>query len=531
MIFYFLFFIFISFSIAEDYGDIFIDTLLGDASYLNPILASDSASASINSLIFNGLVKYDKDLNLVGDLAERWEIRGDGKEIIFYLKKNIFWHDGKKFTSQDVKFTYEKLVSPLIKTPYSSDFMLIKKCEIIDDYTIKFLYSEPFVPALESWGIGIIPKHIFDTERYDFHKHPANRAPVGTGPYKFLKWVTDEKIELISNENYFESEPYIKKYVFRIIPDQSIQFLELLNESIDSMNLSAEQFFAYKEFFNNYNKFSYPSFSYTYLGFNLKHPIFKDKKVRKAIAYAINKDEIINGILLGKAKKATGPFPPQSWAYNENVKDFEYNIKEAKKLLEEAGWIYDEKNKILQKITYVDGKKNVEKFKFTLITNQGNKSRQLIAEIIQKQLKDVGIEVEILVLEWSIFINNYIIPRNFDAVILGWSLSRDPDQFSIWHSSQRSPGKYNFVGYINLEVDKLLELGRKEFNFLKRKEIYKKIHKIIHDDVPYIFLYYPESMPVVHKRFKNVELTKIGIGWNFIKWYVPKEKQRYLIQR
>ncbi|MFN3551118.1 MAG: ABC transporter substrate-binding protein, partial [Endomicrobiia bacterium] len=315
MIFYFLFFILISFSIAEDYGDIFIDTLLGDASYLNPILASDSASASINSLIFNGLVKYDKDLNLIGDLAEKWEVRNNGKEIIFYLRKNVFWHDGKKFTSQDVKFTYQKLVSPEIKTPYSSDFTLIKKCEIIDDYTIKFFYSEAFVPALESWGIGIIPKHIFDTDKYDFHRHPANRTPIGTGPYKFLKWVTDEKIELISNEDYFEGKPYIKKYVFRIIPDQSIQFLELLNESIDSMNLSAEQFFAYKEFFNNYNKFSYPSFSYTYLGFNLEHPIFKDKKVRKAVAYAINKDEIINGVLLGKAKKATGPFPPQSWAY------------------------------------------------------------------------------------------------------------------------------------------------------------------------------------------------------------------------
>ncbi|MFN3551085.1 MAG: peptide-binding protein, partial [Endomicrobiia bacterium] len=109
--------------------------------------------------------------------------------------------------------------------------------------------------------------------------------------------------------------------------------------------------------------------------------------------------------------------------------------------------------------------------------------------------------------------------------------SRDPDQFSIWHSSQRNPGQYNFVGYVNSEVDKLLELGRKEFNVLKRKQIYQKIHKIIHDDVPYIFLYYPESMPVVHKRFKNVELTKIGIGWNFIKWYVPKEQQKYLIQR
>lgn len=132
----------------------------------------------------------------------------------------------------------------------------------------------------------------------------------------------------------------------------------------------------------------------------------------------------------------------------------------------------------MQRIEYANGKKQIRNFKFTLITNQGNKSRQLIAEVIQKQLKDIGIEVEILILEWSIFINNYITPRNFDAVILGWSLSRDPDQFSIWHSSQKNPGQYNFVSYENPEVDKLLELGRKEFNFEKRKKYIKEFIKL-----------------------------------------------------
>ncbi|MCS7231016.1 MAG: peptide-binding protein [Elusimicrobiota bacterium] len=515
---------------TQDYGDIYIDASLGDASYLNPLLATDSASAAINSLVYNGLVKYDKDLNLVGDLAEKWEIRNNGKELIFFLRKNVFWHDGKEFTAEDVKFTYEKLVDPTIKTPYSSDFNLIEKCEVIDKYTIKFIYKKPFVPALESWGIGIIPKHIFSDKRYDFHKNPANRAPIGTGPYKFYKWITDEKIELIANENYFEGKPFISKYVYRIIPDQSVQFLELLNESIDSMGLTPDQFYGYKEFFKSYNKFSYPSFSYTYLGFNLKHPLFSEKKVRQAIAHAINKQEIISGVLLGKGRPATGPFPPQSWAYNEDVVDFEYNPQKSKQLLVEAGWFFDENKKILKKIIKNKDKQETIEFKFTLITNQGNKSRQLIAEIIQKQLKDIGIEVEILILEWSIFINNYILPRKFEAVILGWSLSRDPDQFSIWHSSQRNPGQYNFVSYSNYEVDKLLELGRVEFNFEKRKKIYQQIHKIIHNDVPYIFLYYPESMPVIHKRIKNVEVTKAGIGWNFIKWFVPKTQQKYFIQ-
>ncbi|MCS7151359.1 MAG: peptide-binding protein [Endomicrobia bacterium] len=526
----FLYTVLASISKTEDYGDIYIDTLLGEPTYLNPVLASDSASAAINSLVYNGLVKYDKDLSLIGDLAEKWSISKDGKEIVFYLRKDVRWHDGEKFTAYDVNFTYEKIIDPKVKTPYSSDFELITKCIVIDQYTIKFIYKEPYIPALESWGIGIIPKHIFDNSKYDFNSHPANKKPVGTGPYKFLKWVTDEKIELIANEDYFEGRPYIQKYVFRVIPDQSVQFLELLNESIDSMNLTPEQFYAYPEFFKNYNKFSYPSFSYTYLGFNLKHPLFKDKKVRQAIAHAINKQEIISGVLLGKGKPATGPFPPQSWAYNEDVKDYEYNLEKAKELLKQAGWKFNIEENILQQEVLIDGKSKNVNFEFTLITNQGNKIRQLVAEIIQQQLKKVGIKVNIQILEWSIFINNYIVPRNFDAVILGWSLSRDPDQYSIWHSSQREPGRYNFVNYVNPEVDKLLELGRKEYNFDNRKKIYKKIHKIIHRDIPYVFLYYPESMPVVHKRIKNVEVSKIGIGWNFIKWYIPKEEQKYKIQ-
>jgi peptide/nickel transport system substrate-binding protein len=515
---------------ATDYGDIYITTLLGDASYLNPVLASDSASGSINGLVYNGLVKYNKDLNLVGDLATRWEIKNGGKEIIFYLRKDVYWHDGKPFTAEDVKFTYEKLVEPNIKTPYSSDFMLIQRCEILDKYTIKFVYRTPFVPALESWSIGIIPKHIFDTKQ-DFHKNIANRAPVGTGPYKFVKWVTDEKIELVANENYFEGKPYISRCVFKIIPDQSVQFLELLNQSIDSMNLTPDQAISKNKKFVNYNFFEYPSFSYTYLGFNLQNPLFKDVKVRRAIAHAINKTEIIKGVLLDKGKVATGPFVPQSWAYNDEVVDYEYNPELAKKMLSACGWQDLDQDGILEKKVSIGQKEKVLKFSFTLITNQGNKSRQLAAEIIQQQLKKVGIKVDIQTIEWSVFINNYINTRNFEAVILGWNISVDPDQYLIWHSGQTKPGQYNFVSYSNKEVDKLLDQGRQEFDFKKRKEIYKKVHKLIHQDVPYIFLYYPNSLPVVHKRFKNVELTKAGIGWNFIRWYVPQNQQKYFFSQ
>lgn len=500
-------------------GDMYISSSIGDASYLNPILATDSSSGDINGLVYNGLVKYDKNIKLTGDLAEGWSVSKDGLKITFNLRKGVRWHDGKPFTAEDVKFTYQKLVDPAVKTPYGSDFLLVKEVNILDPHTIEIKYKQPFAPALESWGMGMIPKHIFSNG--DFNSNPANRNPVGTGPFKFRQWKTDEKIVLDANPDYFEGKPYIARYIYRIIPDQAVQFLELRNESIDEMGLTPDQWKAYPEFFKHYNKFRYPSFTYSYLGFNLLNPVFAEKKFRKAIAYAINKDDIINGVLLGMGKAATGPYPPQSWAFNPKIKDYEYNPQKSAELLKELGW-QDSDND-----GYLD--KNGKRLEFTIMTNQGNKIRSLTAEIIQSQLKKAGIKVNVRIIEWSAFIHQFIDKRNFEAVILGWTLSRDPDQYSIWHSGQTKEGQYNFVSYKNAELDRLLESGRRTFDQQKREKIYHRIHEILHDDLPYVFLYYPESLPVIHKRFRGPEVAPLGIGWNFYKWWSPKSEQKYEI--
>jgi peptide/nickel transport system substrate-binding protein len=166
-------------------GDTYVEASLGDPSRLNPLLASDSASGSVNGYLFNGLVKYDRDLKLVGDLAESWVVRRKGLEIVFHLRKNVFWHDGMAFTAHDVAFTYQRLIDPKVLTPYGSDFALVQSVTAIDPHTVQVIYKEAFAPALESWGIGMIPKHIF--EKGDFNTHPANRAPIGTGPYLFQR--------------------------------------------------------------------------------------------------------------------------------------------------------------------------------------------------------------------------------------------------------------------------------------------------------------------------------------------------------
>jgi ABC-type dipeptide transport system, periplasmic component len=503
-----------------EYGDAIVVASSGDARTLVPILASDSASSDICGFVFNGLVKYNKNIDLVGDLAESWDIEDGGKTIIFHLRKGVRWHDGAPFTSRDVEFTYQKLIDPNVRTPYSGEYERVKDFTMIDDHTIKITYKEPLAPALSSWGMSVMPEHLLKDE--DLNKTRFSRSPVGTGPYKFKSWKTGEKIELVANQDYFEGRPYIDRYIYRIIPDEATTFLELQTQGVDWSLLTPLQFTRQtdtKIFKTHYNKFKYQSFGYTYMGYNLADPKFKDARVRQAINYATHKQEIIDAVFYGLAKIITGPFVLDSWAYNKDVIPASYDIIESKRLLSEAGWIDADHNGWIEK----DGKE----FEFTVLVNQGNAERQRCAELMQKQLKIVGIRMKIRVIEWSSLINEFIEKRRFEAVMMGWFLTRDPDCYDIWHSSKTRQGEFNFIGYKNERIDKLLEEGRRTFDQSKRAEIYHEIHKLIYEDQPYLFLYTADALPIVNSRFKGVEASPIGIGYNFIKWFVPKTEQRY----
>lgn len=501
-------------------GDSLVTSSIGEPINLIPFFASDSASADVSSLIFNGLVKYDKNFKLTGDLAESWDVLEGGLKIIFHLKKNVFWQDGMPLTAEDVDFTYQKLTDPNIPSPYGGDFEKVKSLQAIDRYTVEVDYKEPFSPGLSSWGIGIVPKHLLEKE--DLLKTDFSRKPVGTGPYILKRWKSGEKIELSANPHYFEGRPFIDRYIYRIIPDQSTTFLELETENLDLNALTPLQYQRQtnNQFFKTkYSKFRYPSSGYVYMGYNLENPLFADKKIRKAIGMAINKKEIVDVALLGLGRVATGPFLPGTWAYDPNVKESRFDPVAARRMLAEAGWKDTDDDGVLDK----DGKK----FEFTVLTNQGNDQRRMACEMMQKRLKDVGIVMKIQTVEWSTFLREFIDKKRFEAVVLAWQLPRDPDCFDIFHSSKTAPGNFNFVSYRNKEVDQLLETGRRLFKEEERAPVYHRIHEILNEEEPYTFLYVPDALPIVHKRFKGIEPAPAGIGYNFIKWFVPKDEQKY----
>jgi peptide/nickel transport system substrate-binding protein len=490
-----------------------------DAKRLIPLLATDSASGDISGWLYNGLTKYDRNIHVTGDLAESWDISPDGLQITFHLKKGVLWHDGVEFTADDVLFTYNTVIDPKIPTPYSSNFGPVKAVERIDKYAIKVSYTEPFAPALESWGMGILPKHILDGK--DITSEYYNRNPIGTGPYKLKEWVTGQKVVIESFENYFEGKPKLDKFIVRVIPDNATMFLELKFGGIDFMGLTPPQYKlqASTEFFNKYfQKFKYPSFGYTYLGYNLLDPRFADKRVRQAITHGINKKDIIAGVLLGYGTPCTGPFPPESWAYNPGVRDPGYDPEKSRELLEEAGWKKGASGFI---------EKHGKPFEFTVLVNQGNDARLKTAQIIKENLKIIGIKMNIKVLEWQAMLHEFIDKKRFEAIIMGWALSRDPDMYDIWHSSKTKEGEFNFISFKNEEVDRLLLEGRRTFDFEKRKSIYHRIHEILSDEQPYTFLYVPDGLPVLHKRFKGVEKAPIGIWHDFIHWHVPKNTMEW----
>jgi len=509
-----------SYGFAVDYGDAFVTGSISDARTLLPILASDTASSSICSMLFNGLIKYDKDLNLTGDLAERWEIEEGGKVIVFHLRKNVFWHDGAPFSAGDVEFTYRSLIDPRVKTPYSGDFERIESLQAIDAHTVRVVYKEPFAPALSSWGMPIIPKHLLEGE--DLNTTDFQRHPVGTGPFRFGKWLTQQKIELIYNPEYFEGRPCLDRYISRVIADTSTMFLELKVQGLDSAGLTPLQYTRQTDglfFRKHYQKFRLPSFTYIYLAYNLKNPKFSDLRVRQALNLAVDKDELVAIVLLGLGEPSCGPFVSQSWAYNPEVKPAPFDPQQALSLLREAGWTDSDSDGWLDK--------KGEVFEFSIVTNQGNEERIRCAEIIQRRLKNIGIRVKIKVVEWSVFLSEFINNRNFETVLLGWSLPREPDNYDIWHSSKTKEGEFNFGGYANPEVDELLERARRTFDEKERAASYHRINEIIYHDQPYMFLYVPDSLSALHKRFREVKPADAGIGYNFIEWWVPENEQRY----
>jgi len=468
---------------------------------LNPILATDSSSSEIANFLFNGLVKYDKDSKeIVGDLAEKFYFEDD-KTLIFELREDVTWHDGEKFSAKDVLFTYQTLISDKIASPYSSSFRFVKSVEILNNYKIKVIYKKAYFKALETWMMGILPEHLLRDEK-NLMSSKFNTNPIGTGPYRLEKLEFSKNIILAAFDDYFEGKPKIEKISFHVIADPMTRFLMLKSSQLDigSVEPMAFERQLHEEFFHKFNIYEKISLSYTYLGFNLRLDKFKNPKVREALSLAIDRQEIVDILFFKHAKVCTGPFLPGTKAFNESVKIPIQDIKKARALLKNAG--YDKNHPL----------------KFEIVTSNSSPIRPYAAQILQHQLKKVGVEVSLRVMEWQAFLNMVVFPHKFDAVLLGWGLSPTPDPYLFWHKDSDKKGGFNLIGYNNEKVNKMIEESQSMIDRDRLNEKWREMFKIITDDNPYLFLYIPNSITAVDKEIQNIQPSLSGIWYEYIKW-------------
>ncbi len=413
--------------------------------------------------------------------------------IVFHLRRGVRFHDGRELTARDVRFTYETIMDPRNVSPRVPDFEPIRMVETPDPYTVRVTYKELFQPGFESWGMGVLPEHLLnkdtlaaearaagkDSQTFSIRDAAFNRRPVGSGRFRFADWESDVSIRLTRNEDYWAGPPNFREYFLRILPDALTSELAFYAGTSDSYGAQAHQVARLQDD-PRFHVNSLLGLGYTYIGYNLRRPVFQDVRVRAALAMAIDVDEIIRYVLYGQGQRTTGPYPQQTAFYDPDVRPPPYDPAGAARLLAEAGW-----RKNAEGILEKDGKP----LQFTLITNSGNEERQAIMVIAQNAWRRLGVRVEILALEWAVFIRERVNKLDFDAVVLGWSMGLDADIFQIFHSSQAGPQQLNFVGYANPRADELMVRIRREYDDTRQTAMARELHRLIAQDQPYTFLY------------------------------------------
>ncbi|MCL6590746.1 MAG: peptide-binding protein [Firmicutes bacterium] len=504
--------------------------MLGDNETLNPILSENFNETEIITCIFSRLLRMNDKLQMEPELlAKMPTVSKDNLTYTFQLRKGVKFHDGVELTSADVKFLYDMKMAPGNAVPSREMWEKIKEFKIIDKYNFQITLKKTDAPWLENWcytDCVIPPKHILEKEFKEGNNSLTkggafSRNPIGSGPYRFVEWKTDQYVMLKKNPNYFiKGQPKIDTIVFKVVPDTNGLLAQFKNGEIDVYR--GAQSNQYRELIDMKNKgakievFKYPTFTYMHADFNLNHPALKEKVVRQALCYAFPKQKFIETVLDGIGTPADSNIVPMSWAYTKNVRKYEYDPEKAKKMLDEAGWKPGEGGV---------REKNGVKLAFTMSTNSGNKTREKFEEIAKQEWEAIGAKVTIQNYEAATLFGDILENFKFDIIIFAWISAADPDCFTLWHSTQiptEANGKQgqNYVSYINPRIDTLVEQGQVELNQAKRAKIYQEVQQILAEEVPYMFVYYYNEVTAINASLKNFKpnATQASCLWNVWEW-------------
>ncbi len=495
-----------------------------DAVTLHPYKRTDSASGGYIGRMFTGaLWRYNPEtLEPEPFIAKAWKVAADQKTITFTLNE-LKWSDGKPLTAFDYQWTFEQAMKPENKWPYRSDpEKNIVTYKALDDKTLEIAIKEakPLPVLLDKVDlITPLPRHVW--EKYDWNdptKNPEIMQPtVVSGMYLLKEWKRDDHATFSRNDNYFRGSPNIETITYRIVPNTSVSLQMLLSGEVDQSAMSDNDFDKAKASDKlNLYEWDPAAASWDYIGFNLRRAPNNDVEFRHAISYAIPRDLIAQKIYNALRKPIYSIFPPTSWVYNPNVPKYEYNIETAKATLDKAGYKLDANGKRLGK----DGKP----LKLKLLHETPAPTREKTGLVMQEELGKLGIDVEIVPLEWGAFLNAVKKePNDWDLDILAWSVGIEPSGIrDIW--SEATIPDLNSVAYINKNLEALWDRGEKEFDQAKRKVIYQEIQQVISGDSPYVFLTYRSGWSFLNKRVSSNPVTRLGIAYDFQRWFITPGK-------
>lgn len=475
-------------------------------------------SIFVNRVLFAGVTKPGKDLLPVGDLATKWEVSADGLNWTFTLRGNVKWSDGAPFSAEDVAFTFNDVVlnRALGATGRGNFANVLKQVTVIDPLTVRFELLSRFsaLPSYLAHNAGILPKHVLSGGNPLTNTAFNKSMPVTTGPFKVENFSPGQSVVLTRNDDYFGDKAHLDKLVFRVVPDANTQIAQALSGEIQIMLLDNKAAVERVQRAPNLKVFPRQLVQYYWLALNQTDERFQDVRVRQAFLYAINRPAIINSVEKGYGKVANSPITPALAAYYDPTLEREYahDPERAKRLLTDAGWRMGGDGVMVK-----DGKP----FQFTMDVAQRG-ILESVNELIQQDLKKVGIIADLSTREWNAYIQKVVVRRDYVATVNWWVYPSDPDVLPYFHSTAAGRG-FNIPGFKDPKLDDLLSQGQAASELQQRKAIYKQLQRYMADNLPYVFLWYPEEINVISTALQGVSALSMRDGMHYVQeWWLAK---------
>jgi peptide/nickel transport system substrate-binding protein len=519
---------------ADRYGGTAVVASIGElADGMNALVSSDNGATQHQTFVnLMTLLRYDDSYQPVPYLAESWEVDDaeSPTEITWHLRDDVYWHDGERTDAYDVRFTWLRVTDPLTAFPNAAYWDHYVKgaegVEVVDSFTVK-IKLRPHADYLDPWRqTAIMPEHLLgDVPPTELRQHPfGTQCPVGNGPFVFVSHRPQESWTFRANPAFPEAlggRPYLDRYVYRVVPEQTTLLTDLLTESVDVyIAPRPDQARAIMDSPDlEFRRFPFREFRF--VAWNTRRPQLADARVRRAITLGTNRREIVEALLAGYGTIANSTVPPFHWANDESLMgELPYDPGEARRLLDEAGWIDRDGDGVREG---ADG----TRLSFTIKYNQGNQQRQDIAEIMQAQLTQLGMEVRPQVVEWTTLLEQINTParREFDGVVMAWVTDFKVDDSDLFHS-ERLDAPYQWTGTQNPEIDRLLDTLQLVVDRDRARPLWQEYQRAVMEEQPFTIFFFPERLAGINRRLEDVRMDARGEWVNLKDWWIAADERR-----